>query len=40
MSNPSPYADRLVLLIMLVALSAIMFFFGGAIFIGILKSVA
>lgn len=40
MSNSSHYAERLVLLIMLLALSAVLFIFGGAVFFGILKDVA
>jgi hypothetical protein len=40
MSGSSHYAERLILLIMLLALSAFLFVFGGAIFVGILKDVA
>ena len=40
MSNPAPYAERLVLLIMLLAAAAFLFSFGGLIFIGILQSVS
>jgi len=40
MSNPSPYAERLILFVMLLAATAILFVFGGVIFVGILQDVS
>jgi hypothetical protein len=40
MSDTSRYAERLVLLLMLLACAAFLFVFGGIIFVGILQNVA
>jgi hypothetical protein len=40
MSDPSRYAERLILLLMLLACAAVMFVFGGIIFVGILQNVS
>jgi hypothetical protein len=40
MSDSSHYAERWVLLVMLLAGAGIMFFFGALIFIGILQGVS